>query len=328
MIIVTGATGFIGSAFVWELNQRGHNQDILCVDTFEHDERWKNLNKRKFNDFIMKDDLFSFLETDIAKKEVSFIVHMGANSSTTATDGNAVMESNYYYTQKLFHWCADNNKHFIYASSGATYGLGEKGYDDSTSSFELSPLNLYGYSKVLFDRYFESQISSKGKLPPTCYGLKFFNVYGPQEYHKGDMASVVFKAYSQISKRGDLALFRSKNPEYKDGYQMRDFVYVKDITRWIYELMNKKNTQGIFNMGYGQARPWMDLAQAVFKNMNKPVQIDWIDMPDYLAPKYQYFTEAKMNKLMEHGLSQPQFALETGVSDYITNYLLEDDKYL
>lgn len=323
MIVVTGAAGFIGSAFVWELNQHGIN-DIICVDTYSHDHRWKNLLKRQFNEFIFKDDIMNFLSSQEALDRVQAIVHMGANSSTTETDVDQLIKNNYNYSQQLFKWCADKKKIFIYASSAATYGSGELGYDDRTPADDLKPLNAYGYSKTLFDRWALKQKHT----PPKWIGLKFFNVYGPNEYHKGPMASVACKAHNEINGTKQLKLFRSHNPQYKDGEQMRDFVYVKDCTRWMHELLDKKIPNGIYNMGFGKARTWNDLAVQAFKAMGLPMKINWVDVPDNIRNQYQYFTEAKMDRLFEVGLSKPEWSLERGVEDYYRNYLLTEDPYL
>lgn len=325
MIIVTGATGFIGSAFVWNLNQIGI-EDIVCVDDFGSGEKWRNLSKRKIIDFVRTDSLFSFLEK--SGKKADWIVHMGANSSTTTIDGDDIYRTNYEYTRNLFDWCTKNSKHFMYASSAATYGDGRLGYDDSTSSHELKPLNLYGYSKVLFDRYFEMKKQQGHNLPPTCIGLKFFNVYGPNEYHKEDMCSVVYKSFNQIQKAGSVNLFKSHIQEYRDGEQKRDFIYIKEVTHWMQQLLDRKNIHGIFNMGYGQARTWLDLTNLVFKNTSKPSNIQFIDIPENIREKYQYFTEAKMGKLLELGLEAPSWNLEKGIQDYVQNYLLKEDPYL
>ncbi len=322
MIIVTGAAGFIGSALVWELNQQGIN-DIICVDHLGTDERWKNLRKRDFAEFVIAKDLFDFLSAFETTSHIDAVYHLGACSDTTEKNGDFLLENNYYYSQALAEWCFTNNLSFVHASSGATYGLGEKGFDDQTPSTELIPLNPYGYSKVLVDRWLQREAADEKWL-----ALKFFNVYGPNEYHKESMRSVVHKAFEQIRDAGNLKLFQSEHPEFADGEQMRDFVYVKDITRWMLEMNEKKSFQGIYNLGYGKARTWMDLAKAVFKNMNKELKIDWIEMPRDLAPQYQYFTEAKMEKAQRDGLSPAKFSLEEGVQDYLQNYLLTEDMYL
>ncbi len=321
MIVVTGATGFIGSAIVWELNQRGIT-DILCVDSVPSQARPGILDKRKFNSFMRHTEFLDYL----AKKpteNIEWIIHMGACSSTTEMDVDFLYRNNTLYTQKLFEYCRDNDARFIYASSGACYGDGQQGFDDQTSPELLKPLNPYGDSKLNFDQW----VLEQKDFPPFWMGLRFFNVYGPNEYYKKDMSSVVFKAYRQIKVNGSLKLFRSHNPDYKDGEQLRDFVYVKDITRWISEIMDGKGFSGIFNMGYGQARSWLDLARQVFSEMNKDMKIDWIDVPEDIRPRYQYFTEAKMERFLSQGFSQPQWRLEDGITDYI-QYLDKEDPFL
>jgi len=323
MIIVTGSAGFIGSALVWELNQKGHS-NIVCVDLFREGSKWRNLLKSSYTHFVLKQDIFEYLEQPEVLNSVKAIFHLGACSSTTEKNMDFLVENNFHYSQKLFRWCAKNQKKFIYASSAATYGAGENGYDDQTAPEELRPLNPYGYSKLLFDRW----VLRQTQAPPQWVGLKFFNVFGPNEYHKGDMASVVFKAFYQIQQNGKLRLFKSYRPDYKDGEQKRDFVYVKDVTRWMVEIFEKNISSGIYNIGFGEARTWLDLANAVFKSMDKPVQVDMIDMPDHVKNQYQYFTEAKLNKLLNSGLSQPQWPLEVAIQDYVKNYLEKEDSYL
>lgn len=323
MYIVTGAAGFIGSALVWELNQQGINQ-IICVDRYRDEDKWKNLAKLDFVDFIHAESIYDFIANPEVIDQVQGVFHLGAISHTTEMDMDKLMDQNYYLSQALFQWCLEFDKKFVYASSAATYGDGEKGFSDFTDSRELVPLNKYGYSKVLFDRWVDKQT----KLPPVCAGLKFFNVYGPQEYHKGGMKSVVFNAVKQINETGKMKLFKSHHPDYKDGEQMRDFVYVKDITRWMTELMKMNDVTGLFNMGYGQARTWKDLVNCVFASMGKESNIEYIDIPDHLINQYQYFTEADISKLKEVGLSTPQWPIEEGVKDYVKNYLLNKDMYL
>lgn len=323
MIIVTGANGFIGSAMVWQLNSIGLD-DAICVDSVSLESRPEPLKKLKFSKFLLKDDLWDFLKEPETIKSTTWIIHMGANSSTTETNWDLLYENNTVYTQKIFEWCTQHKKNLIYASSAATYGDGELGYDDESDFQKLKPLNLYGKSKAIFDIWALSQ----KQTPPCWYGLKFFNVYGPHEYHKGHMASLVYKAYHQILESNKLRLFKSYLPEYKDGEQMRDFVYVKDVTAWMHELMEKKPKNGIYNMGFGKARTWLDLAESIFSSLGKKKQIEFIEMPENIKNQYQYFTEAKMTKWLSMSMSKPKWPIENGVQDYIQNYLTQRDQYL
>lgn len=318
MIIVTGANGFIGSMIVWQLNELGI-QSIIATDSVPLTER-NILKKRKYSRFLDKSGLLKFLEQPEAQK-VQWVIHMGACSSTTEKNWEFLLENNTHYTQKLFDWCAEHGKSMIYASSAATYGAGELGFDDKIDSEKLKPLNLYGDSKVLFDRY----ALKASKTPQHWYGLRFFNVFGPNEYHKEDMSSVAYKAFHQINSTGELKLFRSANAQYADGDFSRDFVYVKDIVRWIAELMDKKPQSGLYNMGFGQSRSWNDLAKALFAAMKKDVKINWIEMPESVRNQYQYYTEAKTDKWIEQGLSAPQWPLEKAIADYVTQHLQNSD---
>jgi ADP-L-glycero-D-manno-heptose 6-epimerase len=317
MIVVTGGTGFIGSAIVWQLNQRGENK-IIIVDELGRDDKWKNLIPLKFEDFVHKEDFISMiLERDISF-EISSIIHMGANSSTTEKDADHLFSNNFLYTKELAKYSLEKNIRFIYASSAATFGDGSLGFDDDENKLEtLRPLNMYGYSKQLFDLW-----AKKNWAFNKIVGLKYFNVYGPNEYHKGDMRSVVHKAFEQICDTGRVRLFKSLNPKYKDGEQLRDFIYIKDAVEITLFFLDKPNVNGLYNLGTGKARTWNDLVSAIFNALNKPVNIEYIDLPEHLQNKYQYFTEANMNKIKKAGCSIPITSLENGVTDYVKNYLL------
>ncbi|HVK61218.1 MAG TPA: ADP-glyceromanno-heptose 6-epimerase [Bdellovibrionales bacterium] len=319
MIIVTGANGFIGSALVWELNKAGR-RDIVCVDTIGLEERPQILKSLHYQTFLKKDEIWAYLERPESIASVDAIIHMGACSSTTELNVEFLNENNVEYTRRLWQWCTRHKKNYIYASSAAVYGDGANGFDDATPPKVFKPLNPYGESKAAFDRWAVEQ----KETPPLWVGLRFFNVYGPNEYHKDFMASVVFKAFNEIRATGELKLFKSHKAEYEDGKQLRDFVYVKDITRWTLELLTKPGIRsGIYNMGFGDARTWLDLAQATFTSLEREMKIRWIEIPEVLRGRYQYFTEAKMDRLLALGLSKPQWPLERGVEDYVKNYLLK-----
>lgn len=317
MIVVTGGAGFIGSALVWRLNELGKT-DIIVVDELGTEEKWKNLVPLKFEDFVHKDDFVSMVIDQDVDFKIDSIIHMGANSSTTEKDADHLFSNNYLYTKELAKYCLEKNIRFIYASSAATYGDGSLGFDDDETKLEtLRPLNMYGYSKQLFDLW-----AKRNKAFNKIVGLKYFNVYGPNEYHKGDMRSVVHKAFEQIRDTGKVRLFKSMNPKYKDGEQLRDFVYIKDAVEMTLFFLDKPDVNGLFNIGAGKSRTWIDLVTAIFKSLNKMVSIDYIDLPEHLREKYQYFTEANMNKLKKAGYNIPIRSLEDGVADYVKNYLL------
>jgi len=317
MIVVTGGAGFIGSSIVWRLNT-SNRDDIIIVDSLGTDEKWKNLVGLNFIDFILKDDFVKLLESSSMK--IDAIIHMGANSSTTEKDAGSLLRDNFEYTKKLAEHCLRNNLRFIYASSAATYGDGSLRFDDSESGiYHLRPLNMYGYSKALFDLW----AVKKGMLSKIV-GLKYFNVYGPNEYHKGDMRSVVHKAFEQISQTGKVRLFKSAKQKYKDGEQMRDFIYIKDAVDMTLFFLDNKNKNGLYNVGTGKARTWNDLVAALFKAISKPLNIEYIELPSHLLDKYQYYTEAKIDKILREGYSKPLTSLEDGIIDYVKNYLLKD----
>jgi ADP-L-glycero-D-manno-heptose 6-epimerase len=317
MIVVTGGAGFIGSAIVWKLNQLGENK-IIIVDELGSDDKWKNLVPLKFEDFIYKEDFISMIIDEDVPFDISAIFHMGANSSTTEKDADHLFTNNYQYTKELAAYCLEKEIRFIYASSAATYGDGSLGFDDDENKLDtLCPLNMYGYSKQLFDLW-----ANKNGLFDKIVGLKYFNVYGPNEYHKGDMRSVVHKAFEQIRDTGKVKLFKSLNPKYKDGEQLRDFIYVKDAVDMTLFFLDKPNVNGLFNLGTGKARTWNDLVSSIFKSLNKEVNIEYIDLPQHLREKYQYFTEANMSKIKKAGFNSSISSLEDGVADYVKNYLL------
>ena len=316
MIIVTGAAGFIGSCVVSHLNRNGEN-DIIAVDVLRTNDKWKNLRHLSFIDYLDREQLLPFLEN---AKNVRAIIHLGACSATTERDAYYLMENNYRYTLQLAQYALKNNIRFIYASSAATYGMGEQGYDDDESQIHLlRPMNMYGYSKQVFDL----KARREGWLKKIV-GLKFFNVYGPNEYFKGDMSSVVFKAFNQIKEKGYVRLFKSHRPDFKDGEQLRDFIYVKDVLEVIMFFLNHPEINGLYNVGTGKARTFKDLVSATFNAMNLEPKIEYFDMPPELRDRYQYFTEAKMDKLRKAGFSKDFHSLEEGIKDYVQNYLMKD----
>ncbi len=318
MIVVTGGAGFIGSATVWRLNQLGEEK-IIIVDELRSGDKWKNLNGLKFTDVFHKDDFFDYLVDDVMPFEINAVIHLGACSATTEKDADYLLDNNYKYSQEIAKYCLANKARFIYASSAATYGDGKFGYDDEAGSEQLRPLNMYGYSKHLFDTWI-----AKSGYSNKVVGLKYFNVYGPNEYHKDDMRSVVHKAFEQVMETGKVKLFKSYHKNYKDGEQKRDFIYVKDAVDMTLYFLEHKNINGLFNVGTGNARTWNDLVIALFDAMGKPVNIEYSEMPDHLKGKYQYFTEAAIKKISDAGYDKPISSLEYGVTDYVQKYLMKE----
>lgn len=314
MIVVTGGAGFIGSCFLKKLNDKNVT-DILVVDNLGSDDKWKNLVGKQIADVVHKTAFRRSLLAGDYGADIEAIVHLGACSRTTEEDANYLLENNYEYSKDLAQYAADRNIRFIYASSAATYGNGGSGYSDDEYR-ALAPLNMYGFSKHLFDNWV-----LRNGLDTRFAGIKFFNVFGPNEYHKGDMASLVYKAYRQVIDTGKIRLFRSYLPEYADGEQKRDFVYVKDVTEVMWNMLRFGEIVGIYNLGSGRARTWNDLASAVFRALGRDVNIEYIDMPDSLKGQYQYFTEADMTKLRQTRATQDFTSLEDAVEDYVTGYL-------
>lgn len=321
MIIVTGAAGFIGSCLIGRLNKDKFNY-IIAVDDFTNDEKNKNLVGKNILEKVDRDSFFDWLEINYA--EIEFCFHIGARTDTTEADWAIFEKLNLDFSKKIWQKCHQYQIPLVYASSAATYGLGENGYDDNEAKItDLKPLNLYGESKNEFDKWALAQ-SNK---PFFWAGLKFFNVYGPNEYHKERMASVIFHAFNQINNNGGLKLFRSHNPEYTDGGQMRDFIYVKDVLEVCIFLMYHRRNSGIYNLGTGTARTFADLANNTFKSLEIEPNIEFIDTPADIREKYQYFTEAKMAKLRAIGYQNAFTSLEDGVKDYVENYLIPAKHY-
>jgi ADP-L-glycero-D-manno-heptose 6-epimerase len=328
MIIVTGGAGFIGSNLVASLEQADAGQ-LVVSDLLGHDDKWRNLAKRNLQDIMPPEALPDFLEHNA--RNIKAIFHMGAISSTTATDGDDVIKNNFRLSTALWDWCAANKVRFIYASSAATYGNGENGFDDHDTAAHLEklrPLNLYGWSKNLFDRWVNAQIQQGRRAPPQCAGLKFFNVYGPNEYHKGNMRSVVHQIFPSTQEGKPFQLFKSHRPDFKDGGQLRDFIWVGDVVKVMLWLFDNPKVSGLFNVGTGQARSFADLAAATYRAAGKEPLIAYRDMPAELQEKYQYFTQANMKKLLAAGYNAPFTSLEEGVRLYVQGYLAKPEHYV
>lgn len=320
-IVVTGAAGFIGSCMASYLNQQGF-ENLILVDEFGDGEKELNLLHKKFIVRVEREDFFDWVQRE--KPEVGFVFHLGARTDTTEFDYSVHQHLNVEYSQKIWNYCTMNNIPLVYASSAATYGEGELGYNDSHEIIEqLHPLNPYGISKNEFDKWVLHQEAH----PPFWAGLKFFNVYGPNEYHKARMASVIFHSFNQIKQNGKVKLFRSHKAGYEDGEQLRDFVYVKDVIEVCYWLMENKPASAIYNLGTGTARSFNDLVKATFSGLDMPPNIEFIDMPEDIRDKYQYFTEAAMDKLKAAGYNKEFYSLEKGVDDYVRNYLAKNIFY-
>ena len=320
-IVVTGADGFIGSCLVGYLNQRGYT-DLILVDDFGRQDKAPNLEGKKFSYKVEREDFFEWLSSN--KPSIPFIFHIGARTDTTEFNYAIHEHLNVEYSKKIWAYATAHAIPLVYASSAATYGAGELGYEDRHDLPPLlKPLNAYGISKNEFDKWALQQATH----PPFWAGLKFFNVYGPNEYHKARMASVIFHSFHQIQKDGVVRLFKSHRPDYKDGQQLRDFVYVKDLLKVCYWLMENQPGSGLYNLGTGKARSFEDLVRATFAGLDRPAHIQYIDMPEDIRDKYQYFTEAAMQKLRDAGYAEAFYSLEEGVDDYVRNYLAKGEYY-
>lgn len=326
MILVTGGAGFIGSNIVAALGERGVS--VAVCDFLGEANKWRNLAKAELDDMLHPDDLEGWLARHA--EELDAVIHMGAISATDATDGDLVLRTNFGLSWRLWQWCAHHGKRFLYASSAATYGAGERGYDDDDSPAglaQLRPLNLYGWSKHLFDRRAARAVADREPLPAQWAGLKFFNVYGPNEYHKGGMQSVVAKTCPVATRGEEVLLFKSGRPDVADGEQKRDFVYVGDCVDVVLWLLDHPSVNGIFNVGTGEARSFADLMRALFAALGQPPRIGYRDMPEAIRGQYQYFTQARMDRLREAGFTQPFKSIEEGVRLYVQGYLSQPDMY-
>jgi len=327
MLVVTGGGGFIGSALVWALNDAGH-ADIVIVDRFGTDDKWRNIAKRDFFEIVPIEALPAWL--DRFGGEVEAVFHLGANSSTTETDADLIIQTNLNSSIALWRWCAANRTKLIYASSAATYGDGTEGFDDAGGLAEfkrLRPMNLYGWSKQAFDLWALRE-AAKGHAPPLWVGLKFFNVFGPNEYHKADMMSLVAKNYAKIAAGDTIRLFKSHRPGVADGDQQRDFVYVKDCVEAALWLWRQATESGIYNIGSGTARSFRELMEATGAACGRPPRIEYVDIPPAIRSNYQYVTEAKLSRLRAAGYNAPFTPLEEAVADFVGNYLAKPDPYL
>ncbi len=317
-VLVTGGAGFIGSALVWGLNRRGCDDIVIC-DILGTSEKWRNLTPLRYVDYVEAADLMARLESGALGK-FDLILHMGACSATTEKDASYLIRNNYEFTRDLAKWALANKARFVYASSAATYGDGSAGMEDDASHLDtLRPLNMYGYSKQLFDQH-----AQRAGFLNKIAGLKFFNVFGPNEDHKEDMRSLVNKSYAQVKNEGQIRLFKSYHPDYKDGESVRDFLYVKDCVNMTLHVAATKKANGLFNIGSGQARSWIDLANSVFAALNQKPVIKFIEMPEAIRGKYQYFTQANLARLKATGYSSAATLLEDAVEDYVRKYLVPD----
>ncbi|MCR9256407.1 MAG: ADP-glyceromanno-heptose 6-epimerase [Alphaproteobacteria bacterium] len=324
MIVITGGAGFIGSNLAAGLEARGLD-DIIVVDWLGHEDKWRNLAQRNLADVIMPEDLWSFLEK--VWREVDAVFHMGAISATTERDVDLIVKSNIRLSLDLWEWCTTHQKPFIYASSAATYGDGSAGFDDQADLADLHPMNAYGWSKHLVDRRIASLVTRGDPTPPFWAGMKFFNVYGPNEYHKEGQMSVVAQMAPKILADAPVTLFRSHRPDYEDGGQLRDFVHVDDtvdVMSWLYE---NRPESALYNCGTGQARSFLDLAKAAHDAVQKPLRVTWVDTPEAIRDKYQYFTESKTDRLRQAGYTKPFTRLEDGVAGYVRDHLAQEDPY-